>query len=88
MNFEFCDQRNMRMRKDARISNPECNGLVRIGCFLLIVADVGIGKEWITDLVSLTRILASESAKRIRVSQSPGLEWRINEIVPIHISRT
>ena len=36
----------MRMQQDARISNPECNGLFRIGCFLLIVADVGNGKEY------------------------------------------
>lgn len=36
----------MRMQQDARISNLECNGLFRIGCFLLTVADVGIGKEW------------------------------------------
>ena len=78
----------MRMPQDTHNSNLECNGLARIGCFLLIVADVGIGKEWTADLVSLARILASESAKRIRISQSPGLEWQINEIVWIHIFRT
>ena len=78
----------MRMQQDARISNLECNGLFRIGCFLVIIADVGIGKEWTAELVSLARILASESAKRIRISQSPGLEWQINEIVWILIIRT